>query len=41
MRPLSGDPPRGWAARGLVLIVVLGLATAPLAVQRREAARTR
>ncbi len=30
MRLLSGDPPRGWAARALVLLVVAGLAATPL-----------
>jgi branched-chain amino acid transport system permease protein len=29
MRPLSGDPPRGWPARILVALVALGLAVAP------------
>ena len=29
MRLLSGDPPRGWPARALVVLVALGLATAP------------
>ena len=29
MRLLSGDPPRGAASRGLVLLVVVGLAAAP------------
>jgi branched-chain amino acid transport system permease protein len=29
MRLLSGDPPRGWPARALVLIVTLALASAP------------
>jgi len=30
MRLLSGDPPRGWPARALVALVVLGLAATPL-----------
>lgn len=30
MRWLSGDPPRGWPARALVALVVLGLAATPL-----------